>query len=350
MDHEPRPPPRPARPDAPRPRLRVGPDGRFAILQLTDLHEGAEADPRTAAFLSAVLDDQRPDLVVLTGDLVASDLADEAALWRALDHVVGPAEARRIPWLVALGNHDEDHTAATGVDAAGFLARCRAHPHNLNEDRAPTRGVGDTVVLVEGSRGGPAFAVWALDSGREAPEALGGQRLEDGALPGWGWMPRWGWIRHDQVAWLAAGSAALERAHGHPVPSLVFLHVPLQEHRLMWEDDAARRAAGAPPLHGVTGERNEEECTGPFNGGLLAAALDRGDVLGIFAGHDHVNDYAGDYFGVTLGYAASAGFAPYGLGGEADHRLRGARVVRLDERTPRRLETSMIRASGYGVR
>jgi hypothetical protein len=118
----------------------------------------------------------------------------------------------------------------------------------------------------------------------------------------------------------------------------------------MWEDDAARRAAGLPPLHGVTGERNEEECVGPFNGGLLAAALDRGDVLGVFAGHDHVNDYAGDYFGVTLAYAACAGFAPYGLGGQDDHRLRGARLIRLDERDPGRLETRMIRAGDLGIR
>jgi hypothetical protein len=118
----------------------------------------------------------------------------------------------------------------------------------------------------------------------------------------------------------------------------------------MWEDDAARRAAGLPPLHGVTGERNEDECVGALNGGLFAAALDRGEVLGIFCGHDHVNDYAGDYLGVTLGYAASAGFAPYGLGGEDDHRLRGARLIELDERWPRRLATRMVRASEYGIR
>lgn len=121
----------------------------------------------------------------------------------------------------------------------------------------------------------------------------------------------------------------------------------------MWENDAARRAAGPgglAPQHGVTGERNEDECTGAFNGGLFAAALGRGDVLGIFCGHDHVNDYAGDYFGVRLGYAASAGFAPYGLGGEDAHRLRGARVFLLDERQPWRFETRMIRASEYGLR
>lgn len=348
---EPRAPP-PTEGRGPPPRLAVGRDGRLAVLQLTDLHEGAEADPRTAAFLAAVLEAERPGLVVLTGDLLAGDLADEAALERALGNVVGPLEARGVPWLVTLGNHDEDHSPATGVDAAGLLARCRAFPHNLNGGApAGPRGAGDALALVGGSRGdGPAFAVWTLDSGRDPPAELGGQRLAEAALPGWGWMPRWGWIRHEQVAWYAARSAALEAAHGRKVPGLLFLHVPLHEHRLMWEDDAARRLAGLPPLHGVTGERHEDECVAPFNGGLFAAALDRGDVLGIFAGHDHVNDYAGDYFGVTLGYAASAGFAPYGLGGEEDHRLRGARLILLDEREPWRLETRMVRATALGVR
>ena len=344
----------PADAGAARPPLRFRPDGTFTILQVTDLHEGAEGEPRTAAFLAAVLDDQRPDLVVLTGDLVASALATRADLDRALWNVVGPVERRAIPWFVTLGNHDEDHTAATGVDAAGLLARCRAWPHNRNLPGPPgVTGVGNMQALVLASRGdAPVFGLWALDAGREAPETLGGQTLRDDALPGWGWMPRWDWIRQDQVAWYAATSARLEREHGGKIPSLLFLHVPLHEHRAMWESDAARRAApagGPAPQHDVTGERNEEECVGAFNGGLFAAALGRGDVLGIFCGHDHVNDYQGDWFGIRLGYAASAGFAPYGLGGDEDHRLRGARVFTLEERDPWRFTTRMLRASAYGI-
>jgi 3',5'-cyclic AMP phosphodiesterase CpdA len=338
--------------------LRFRPDGTFRILQITDTHEGPVADPRTAAFLAAALDDLRPDLVVHTGDAVASDRATAADLARALGHVVRPMEARAIPWLLALGNHDEDHTWRTGVDAPGVLELCRAHPCNVNAPGPEgLSGTGNMHALVLGSRSdAPAFNVWALDGGREAPKVLGGQALADGALPGWGWLPHWDWVKQDQVAWYAATSRALERAHGRKVPSLLFVHLPLHEHRAMWEDDAARRAAraagepGPPPPHGVTGERHEDECTGAFNSGLFAAALGRGDVLGVFCGHDHVNDYQGDHFGIRLGYAASAGFAPYGLGGEEDHRLRGARVFDLDERDPRRFTTRMVRASGYGVR
>jgi hypothetical protein len=338
--------------------LRFRPDGTFRVLQITDTHEGPAADPRTAAFLAAALDDLRPDLVVHTGDLVASDLATAADLRLALGHVAAPMEARGVPWLVTLGNHDEDHTWRTGVDAAGVLDLLRAFPCNLNQPGpAGVSGTGNMLAPVLGSRGdAPAFAVWALDAGREAPKALGGQPLAESPLLGWGWRPRWDWVRPDQIGWYLSASRALERAAGRKVPSLLFLHVPLHEHRDMWEADAARRAAlvageaGPPPPHGVEGERHEDECVGAFNAGLFAAVLSRGDVAGIFCGHDHVNDYAGDYFGVRLGYAANAGFAPYGLGGEEDHRLRGARVFDVDERDPRRFTTRMVRASGYGVR
>ena len=32
------------------------------------------------------------------------------------------------------------------------------------------------------------------------------------------------------------------------------------------------------------------------------ACLQRGDVRGIFCGHDHLNDYCGELFGVRMGY------------------------------------------------
>ena len=35
---------------------------------------------------------------------------------------------------------------------------------------------------------------------------------------------------------------------------------------------------------------------------MFSAILDRGDVKGIFCGHDHINTYHGNYYGVLLGY------------------------------------------------
>ena len=47
--------------------------------------------------------------------------------------------------------------------------------------------------------------------------------------------------------------------------------------------------------------------------GMFAAMLQRGDVKGLFVGHDHINTYMGNYFGVELGYGPGTGFGTYGL-------------------------------------
>jgi hypothetical protein len=100
----------------------------------------------------------------------------------------------------------------------------------------------------------------------------------------------------------------------------------------------------------VTGEKNENVGAGAFNSGLFGAVMDRGDVAGIFVGHDHVNDFTGDYFGVRLGYSANVGFGTYGLEGDDKDRMRGARVFRIREDVPRAFETFMVYARDYGVR
>jgi hypothetical protein len=101
--------------------------------------------------------------------------------------------------------------------------------------------------------------------------------------------------------------------------------------------------------HEIVGERNECVCSGPFNSGLYAAMPQRGDVKGVFVGHDHINDYVGNYFGIYLGYSANAGFGTYGLDGPEKDRMRGARVVVIDEADPEHFETYMVRASDYGI-
>ena len=73
------------------------------------------------------------------------------------------------------------------------------------------------------------------------------------------------------------------------------------------------------------------------------------DVIGIFVGHDHVNDFVGNYFGVWLGYSANTGYGTYGLEGDDPDRMRGARVLTVYEDDPGKLETRMIFARDLGI-
>ncbi|MEV6233510.1 metallophosphoesterase family protein [Saccharopolyspora shandongensis] len=328
--------------------LRFRADGTYKIVQFNDTQDDERIDRRTLELMNAVLDDQRPDLVILNGDNITGGCDTELEMRQAMNNIVQPMEERKIPWAVTYGNHDEDSTAKGGLDESEMLEFYRSYAYNVNElgPRGVT-GTGNMNLFVHGSRGNdPKFNLWLLDSGRYAPGNIAGQDFAG--------YPTWDWLRMDQVAWYFQRSVEIERQVGRKVPGLMFIHIPLWEYRFMWfgsvdgrtDADHARGVA----RHGIVGERNEAECPGPFNSGMFNAILTRGDVKGVFCGHDHVNTYHGDYYGVLLGYAGNTGFGTYGLSGAERNRLRGARVYTLNENTENVLDsTYMVFAKDYGI-
>lgn len=64
-----------------------------------------DADPLTVRFIRQVLDLEKPDLVVLTGDQMHHSITDSQT---ALFKVVAPMIEREIPWAAVFGNHDTE--------------------------------------------------------------------------------------------------------------------------------------------------------------------------------------------------------------------------------------------------
>lgn len=317
-------------------RLKFNKDKTFKIVQFTDTQDDQEIDPRTVQLIEAVLDAEKPDLVVFTGDNIRSGPLTAEDVKTAIDSVVAPVDSRAIPWLITFGNHDEDHTTSTGMDKAAQLEYYMSYAYNINQvGPVNVEGVGNMQVIIRASKSStPMFNIWALDSGEYSEDTIGEQAISADGLPGWAW------IKPDQIAWYLGRSAKLESLFGKKLPSLMFFHIPLWEHKFMWDNK---------DNHAVTGEKNEDVCPGPFNSGLFTALLARGDVKGVFVGHDHVNNYVGNYFGITLGYSANTGFGTYGLGGTENDRLRGARVFELNENTPETFTTRMVYATDYAI-
>ena len=323
-------------------------DGTFTIVQFNDTQDGPSTDRRTIALQEAVLDDVRPGLVVINGDVIDGSPTSALEAKQAINNVVRPMEDRGIPWAITFGNHDEDSSERTGLDESDYIAFVRQYEHNVNTAGAEgVTGTGNQVLTLRSAASREdAFAVWLLDSGRYAPEQIAGQDFEG--------YPDWDWLRPDQVQWYLETSRALEKRRKALVPGLVLQHIALWEHRFSWfasvdsRTDADHERAVAK--HRIEGERNEDECPGPFNSGMYAAMQSRGDVKGLFVGHDHINTYVADYYGILLGYGPGTGFGTYGLGGDADHRLRGARVFHLDESDEDVLTGTELRfASDYGI-
>jgi 3',5'-cyclic AMP phosphodiesterase CpdA len=292
--------------------LRFRSDGSFTILQFTDVHwhNGDDTDQRTRAVMELALDREQPDLAVFTGDTIDGGKCRNPQ--ESLRQAVAAVERRAIPWALVFGNHDDEGTA-TRHDLQAALAE---HPHCLAEaGPADLSGVGNYVLRVQGSSADALL--YCLDSGSYAPKETGG----------------YAWIQPDQIAWYTAQSRAFTAANGgQPLPSLAFFHIPLPEYSTMWE---------SVPCHGT---KLEAVCCPKVNSRFFDALVQMGDVMGTFAGHDHINDYCGELQGVQLCYGRATGYNTYGRDGFA----RGARVIRLIE-GERRFATWLRLADGSVV-
>src|SRR5262249_1222912 len=212
-----------------------------------------------------VLEAERPDLVVLTGDIVeGSEAADSAEAYR---QAVAPLESRGIPWASVFGNHDDEGR----LSRRELLDAIRACRFSLTE-RGPSRltGIGTYVVRVDRARGrAPGAVLYFLDS--PAYDRLG--------------VGTYAWIGHDQIAWYREQSRRLRREYRGPaktLPALAFFHIPLPEYAEAWDRVECR------------GQRNEPVCCPALNSGFFTALVEEGDVMGTFVRHDHLNDFERD--------------------------------------------------------
>ena len=333
--------------------LQFQPNGRFKIVQFNDTQDDHLTDRRTIEFMGKVLDQEKPNFALINGDVITDGPKNSRQVYEAINNVVLPMEKRGIPWAITFGNHDEDSIkdANTGVYERHMVDFVRQYKHNLNPV-APDRPFGHSdAQLLIGSAKDKArakFGIWLLDSGNYLPETDPVQKHEG--------IPHYDYIRPAQVEWYENASKETEKRFGAKIPSLMYFHIPTYEHRDMWYGGPANHAesnhAKAKSTFGIDGVKNEDVYYGSFNSGIFGAVRDRGDVMGIYCGHDHINSYKGNYFGVELGYCPGTGFAPYGLhdGTWLQHTLRGARVFELNENSEKIYEsTRLIFAKDLGL-
>ena len=79
-------------------------DGRFRLMQLTDIHytqEDPAADSRTIALMREMIRAEQPDFIMITGDTVYGPRAAEL-----LKPALEPVLESGVPWCFAFGNHD----------------------------------------------------------------------------------------------------------------------------------------------------------------------------------------------------------------------------------------------------
>ena len=278
--------------------LRFNSNHKFKIVQFTDVHWIYD-DPKSeeaAERMREVLDAERPDLVVYTGDIIFAKPA-APALQRALE----PAIERGIPFAVTWGNHDDEQDM-TRTELSAFIKDMKG---NLTSHTEGISGQTNYTLSVKSSDGRRDAAVLYIFDSHSYSKI---ERVKG-----------YDWIKHDQVAWYIEQSKAFTAKNGgSPLPALAFMHIPLPEMRDMTQNQNIY----------MVGTRKEMVCAPEINTGLATAMLSAGDVMGLFVGHDHVNDYVVDWYGILMGYGRFTG------GKTVYHDIpqgNGARVIELTE-------------------
>ncbi|MDD4661461.1 MAG: metallophosphoesterase [Massilibacteroides sp.] len=281
-------------------KLSFNKEGKFRIVQFTDIHAEYKSGITEHAFdiMNKVLDIEKPDFVIYTGDIVTD--FNPVALW---EKVTGLAYSRSIPFAVVLGNHDSERDASREevYNIVVGLKGCLNEPKKESIDQV--FGYTNQVIPIYESEGSnkKSFIFYLFDSNalNNMPYA---SRRED-------------WIRSNQIEWYVSQSNRLAEENGRqPYPALAFFHIPLIEYNI----------ASNTPNQKMVGWRIEKESLPPMNSGLFSAFKKCNDVKGVFVGHDHDNDYVTLYQGIALGYGRFSG------GNGAYHTLcRGARVIEL---------------------
>jgi 3',5'-cyclic AMP phosphodiesterase CpdA len=303
-------------------QLQFNEDGKFKIIQFADCQDTALYAPAMVAFIERALETYQPDLVVFTGDNVVQPVPPLNKM--AIEAIIDPVAKAGVPFAFTFGNHD-----AETISKETMFQHYRSYSNCITYDPVPSlTGMGtsnNTILSSDGSR--IAFNLWMIDSGMRAKE-------DDG----------YDYVHQDQIDWYKSTSEALELEAGGKVPSLMFQHIPVPEIYEVYLE-AAPGDSPTKVYNGktlalklnpamATGYLGEWSCPPNINSGQFAALVERGDVLGIVTGHDHVNSFVGTYQGIDFIQTPGITFSSYG-----DDKVRGARLITLDENDPWSYET-----------
>lgn len=309
--------------------LQYNADGKFRIMQISDIQDWFIMRSITKKVLKKVLDEYPVDLIVLTGDNISSSSLTKLSARAAINQFMSILEDYGIPVAMTFGNHDDENTLATKEYQVSVYEKYDCFVGCAGEDLGDTNLATYFVPIYSSTNKNKMVSnIWMIDSGTYNTENdLGGYAATTKA----------------QIDWYKTKSAELEEAYGRKIPSLMFQHIVVPE---IWDalDECEAGTSGSVGHagksyklpEGTIGELGETPCPPNYNNGQFDAVLERGDVMAMFFGHDHTNSFELNYKGVGLINTPGIGFNSYNGWNE------GVRIITLDENDPWSFETKTV--------
>ncbi len=300
--------------------IRFDENGNLRIMHVTDNHLGTDNVAETVWLIGEACDREQPDIAVITGDNV-DNTGDKETTKFLIDELMGVFEERDIPVAVTFGNHDsENENGYTREELMDYYNTFSCSVSVDDGDILPGCGTYNVPVLASDSDR-IKFNLWVFDSGDYDAEGRYACVLEE--------QINWYKAKSDMLAFLNGGERvnslafqhiivgeiydALEKAEGNPLFS--FEHLYDDGDYYMFDESAVNY-----------GTLNETPCPGYLNYGQFDAMVEKGDVLGIFTGHDHTNAFGVNYKGIDIVNSLSTRY-----NGDAFSTQYGYRIIDVKE-------------------
>lgn len=268
-------------------------DHTFKIAQFTDIHwdNKLENCSKTIETIQQVLLSEKPDIAILTGDIVSAPPAK--AGWLAIAKIFNDA---KMPWAVTLGNHD----AELGLSRIEIFKILETLPYFVGGKGFAMYGSGNyTVPITASNKKATAAVIYCMDSNDYPKDKKVGH---------------YDWIHFDQIDWYRKTSDKYTLSNNKlPLPSIMFFHIPIIEFNNIIGKET------------TIGTKKEGVASPEINSGIFASMIEKKDIMGIFVGHDHNNNLIGIYLNVCLAFGEVTGANAYG------ELERGSRIIELHE-------------------
>ena len=318
--------------------LKFNANGKFRILMINDTQDvGKNGKKQLVNFVRTAIEKTKPDMIVFVGDQLSDTYIFPSVedFKIAINNVLGICEELKIPFAVTMGNHDHDREK-TLVEKDQWAELYSRYSYCVNGKAGGSFGTnfGETDyftcnVPIKSSDGSKvALNVYMMDTNNNK-----GTNGNKGGYDG---------VNPDQVKWYEETSDRLKAENGGKVvPSLLFQHVPVKEiyglfKECKWNTKGSiySRRDGKWYVLDETktvpgGQLGEAPCSEDFDTitGQYQSWLKKGDIIGAWFAHDHVNTFEGiTDEGIRMGYNGGATFRCYGNGGN-----RSVRVFDIDE-------------------
>lgn len=278
-------------------------DRPIRIAQFADLHFGTEGSgyhnnrtDRTKAYMQYIVDTQKPDLIVCTGDNIMSTGVLK------LKEFVDFMEGFKTPWTFVYGNHDAEMATAgyNKKSLSEYLDSCDAEYllYDSGYVEAANNRYGNFSISVLNSDGTKLVgAVILMDTGTYNSAISSYDSITEG-----------------QIEWYKQEIDKLDAQYEGEgtVPSVVFAHIPIPEYYTAYKaalsnDGASFVIEQKLSAAGIESIKND----GPtnMNTGFFDTMKEKKSTTAYFCGHSHTLDFQVEMDGIVLGFGPQTGFS-----------------------------------------